>query len=131
MSNPTSSFMEKNIIVVNADDTVKHVQEILISHKLSFIPVIEPNGKCFGVISAIDFLHFYKAHKNPNPNAKYAWEICTHKVIEVSSVISLMEACEIMVKNKIHHLVVTENNAIKGVISSLDLISECLLNKNA
>ncbi len=129
MNNLIISFMEKNIIAVDLDDTVDHVEEILVSHKLSFVPVIDPNGKCFGVISAIDFLHFHIKHKNPK--AEYAWEVCTHKTIEVSPAMSIKEASELMVKNKIHHLLVTENNAIKGIVSSVDIIREGLLDKNA
>lgn len=120
--------MEKNIITVDLDDTAEHVEEILDSHKLSCVPVIDSEGKCFGVISATDFVHFYIAHKNPK--VEHAWEVCTHKIIEVSPDISVIEASELMVKNKIHHLVVTENNAIKGIVSSIDLIRECLLKEN-
>ena len=120
--------MEKNIITVELDDTVEYAGKLLDSHKLSCIPVIDSKGKCFGVISATDFVHFCNAQKNPK--AKHAWEVCTHKVVEVSSDISVKEASELMVENKIHHLVVTENNAIKGIVSSIDLIKKCVLNKN-
>ena len=129
MNNPITSFMEKNIIAVDLNDSVERVEEILDSHKLSFVPVIDPNGKCFGVISATDFLHFHNTYKNPK--TEHAWEICTHKIIEVSPAISIKEAGELMVKNKIHHLVVTENNTIKGIVSSFDIIREGLLNQNA
>lgn len=127
MNNSISAIMEKNIIAVELDDTVEYAGKILDSHKLSCMPVIDAKGKCFGVISATDFVHFYNTHKNPK--AKHAWEVCTHKVIEVSPDISVKEASELMVKNKIHHLVVTENYAIKGIVSSIDLIKG-LLNKN-
>ena len=129
MNDSIISFMETNIISVDLDDTAEYVNEILDSHKLSCVPVIDSNKKCFGVISATDFLHFYNAHKNPK--LEKAWEICTHKIIEVNPSISINEASELMVKNRIHHLVVIENNEIKGIVSSIDLIRECLLNKNA
>lgn len=64
-------------------------------------------------------------------NAERAWEICTHKVLEVAPGIFINEASELMVGNKIHHLVVTENNVIKGIVSSIALIREGMLNKNA
>ena len=123
--------MEKNIVIAELDDTAEHVTQILDSHKLSCVPVVDSNGKCFGVISASDFIHFYNAHKNPK--ALHAWEICTHKIIEVSPDISINEASELMLKNQIHHLVVTETetNTINGIISSIDLLREFLINKNA
>ena len=128
MNNSITSIMEKNIITVGLDDTVEYAGELLGSHEFSCMPVVDSEGKCFGVISATDFLHFYNAHKKPK--AEHAWEVCTHNVIEVSPDVSVKEASELMVKNKIHHLVVTENNAIKGIVSSIDIIRKGLLNKN-
>ena len=129
MNNLIISLMEKNIITVDLDDTAEHVEEIMDSHKLSCVPVIDSKGKCFGVISATDFMHFHNIRKNLK--AERAWEVCTHKVIGVSPDISIKEASELLVKNKIHHLVLTENKEIKGIVSSIDIIRECLLNQNA
>lgn len=128
MNNSIISIMERTIIIAELDDTAEHVAEILDSQKISCMPVVDRSGKCFGVISAADFIHFYNTHKNPK--TAHAWEICTHKVIEVQSDISIKEASELMLKNKIHHLVVTEENIIHGIISSIDLLRKCI-NNNA
>lgn len=100
MNNPAISLMEKNIIAVDLNDIAEYVEDILDSHKLSCVPVIDSKGECFGVISATDFVHFHNIRKNPK--AERAWEVCTHKVIEVSPDISFKEASELLVKNKIH-----------------------------
>jgi len=121
--------MEKNIVIADIDDTAERVIEILDSHKLSCVPIVESNGNCFGVISATDFIHFYNAHKNPK--AVHAWEICTHKIIEVNSDISIEQASKLMIENKIHHLVITEARKIVGIISSIDLLRESLENQQA
>ena len=128
MDNSITSIMEKHIVIADLDDTAEHVAEILDTHKLSCVPVVEPDGKCFGVISASDFIHFYNTHKNPK--AAHAWEICTHTIIQVSPDISIEEASELMLKNQIHHLVITETNRISGIISSIDLLRVCLNHKN-
>ena len=129
MDKPISSLMEKHVTVVDIDDTVDRVKEILDSHKLSCVPVVDSKGNCFGVISATDLVHFHTMRKNQK--AERAWEVCTHKVIEVSPDISVKEAAELMVKNKIHHLVVTENKSIKGIVSSIDLVRGYFLKQNA
>jgi len=129
MSQSISSFMEKSIITVDLEDTVEHVEEILDSHELSCVPVVDSMGECFGVISATDLVHFNNSHKNPK--AEHAWEVCTHKVIEVSPDISIKEASELMVNNNVHHLMVIDNNVIKGVVSSIDIIRVCKLDKSA
>lgn len=129
MDKPISSLMEKHVTVVDIDDTVDRVKEILDSHKLSCVPVVDSKGNCFGAISATDLVHFQTMRKNQK--AERAWEVCTHKVIEVSPDISVKEAAELMVKNKIHHLVVTENKSIKGIVSSIDLVRGYFLKQNA
>jgi len=120
MRKQITSLIGENIITVKLNDTVETVEKVLDSHQLSCVPVINTDGECFGVISAPDLVHFHNARKNPI--AERAWEMCTHKIIEVSADISVKEAAELMVKNNIHHLVVIEDGSIKGIVSSIDII---------
>lgn len=129
MNNSIITIMEKNIVIADLEDTAESIIEILDSHKLSCVPIVDSSGNCFGVISATDFIHFY--HEHINPKAVRAWEICTHKIIEVSPDISMVEASELMIRNKIHHLVVIEAGKIIGIISSIDLLREYMANKIA
>ena len=120
MRKQITSLIGENVITVKLNDTVETVEKVLDSHQLSCVPVINTDGECFGVISAPDLVHFHNARKNPI--AERAWEMCTHKIIEVSADISVKEAAELMVKNNIHHLVVIEDGSIKGIVSSIDII---------
>jgi CBS domain-containing protein len=117
--------MEKAIYVVELNDTVEHVEEVLKKHHLSCVPVVDADGVCFGVISASDLVYFHSINKKSN--VERAWEICSRPIIEISSEISIVEAAEIMVENKIHHLVVTENKLIVGIVSTIDLVRTCFL----
>ncbi|MDP1666819.1 MAG: CBS domain-containing protein [Methylobacter sp.] len=124
MDKPISSLMDKHVTTVDFNDTIFKVEEIMNSRKLSFVVVIDSNGSCFGVISYPDILHFHV--KNRNPKIERAWELCTHKVIEVSSDTSSRETAKLMIKNKIHHIVITENESIVGIVSSNDFVTEYL-----
>jgi CBS domain-containing protein len=127
MDSSVTTLMESNVVEVGLEDTVDRVEEILDSHDLSCVPVIDADGKCFGVISAPDLVHFHKLRKNSQ--TARAWEICTHKVVEVTSVMTIREAAETMAEHRIHHLVVTKGNTIIGIVSSIDIVKKCLLNK--
>lgn len=129
MDKSISSLAVADLVVVDINDRIDTVVDILDSHKLSCVPVVDSEGKCFGVISSPDIVHFQQM--NLNPKAELAWEVCTHKIIEVSPGISVKEAAELMAKNKIHHIVITENNSLKGIVSSIDIIENCLLKQNA
>ena len=120
MRKQITSLIWENVITVKLNDTVETVEKVLDAHQLSCVPVINTQGECFGVISAPDLVHFHNARKNPT--AERAWEMCTHKIIEVSSDISVKEAAELMIKNNIHHLVVIEDGSIKGIVSSIDIL---------
>lgn len=120
-----TSVMEENLVTVSLNDTTEAVEKVMASHNLSCVPVINSEGNCFGVISAPDLVQFHQARKDPN--AERAWEMCTHKIIEVTADISIKRAAELMLEHSIHHLVVTEGGSVKGIVSSLDIIRGCLI----
>jgi signal-transduction protein with cAMP-binding, CBS, and nucleotidyltransferase domain len=122
MDKPVSLLMDKHITTVDFNDTIFKVEGIMNSRKLSFVVVIDSNGSCFGVISYPDIVRFHAMGKNPKNER--AWELCTHKVVEVTSDTSAKETAMLMLKHKIHHVVITENELIVGVISSNDFVTE-------
>ncbi|TQV72896.1 CBS domain-containing protein [Aliikangiella marina] len=124
MNKPISSCMEKHVVSVGVEDTAERVREVFDIHQLTCVPVIDAQGQCFGVLSATDLIHFCNSRENPK--SEHAWEMCTHQIIEVSVDLSIREASELMVKHNIHHLLVVEDNQLKGIVSSIDLIGEFL-----
>lgn len=125
MNKTVGSLISKNLIVVNVDERVENVIETLDKNELCCIPVVDSHGRCFGVISASDLVHFQKMKLNPK--AELAWEVCTHNFIEVSPDVTAKEAAVLMVDNKIHHIIVSEGSILKGIISSMDIIEKFLL----
>jgi signal-transduction protein with cAMP-binding, CBS, and nucleotidyltransferase domain len=124
MDKPISLLMDKRISTVDFNDTVLKVEELMNFRKLSFVVVIDSNQDCFGVISYPDIVRFHASGKNPK--LERAWELCTHKVIEVSSDTSAKETAQLMLKHKIHHVVITENELIVGIASSDNFVTEYL-----
>jgi CBS domain-containing protein len=116
--------MVENVTLVAVDDTVEDVECILGAHKYSCVPVIDPDGHCFGIITSNDIIKFHMMSRNAKQVR--AWEICSHLLIEVGPSLSVKDAGLLMIKNKIHHLVVSENNTIRGIVSSIDLLEAYL-----
>lgn len=115
-----SDIMQKNIFVVNVDDSIAHVESFLTENKLSFIPVTDDENNCFGVISDYDILKFHQ--DNRNSKLEHAWEVCSHSILSVDRNVSVLDAANLVIDNKVHHLVVSSRDAIDGVISSIDLL---------
>ena len=128
MQENINSIIKQNLITVSLNDTAEAVEKIMASNNLSCVPVINEQGNCFGVISAPDLVQFHQNRKNPI--AERAWEMCTHKIVEVTSDVSIKRAAQLMLENNIHHLVVIEDKSIKGIVSSLDIIRGCLIPDN-
>lgn len=127
MDKPISSLMERSVKVVDLDATVDEVETLLDANGLSSVPVIDPDGAVFGIISAPDLVHFH--HLRKNAKAVRAWEVCTHKVIEVPPDMPVKDAAKLMVLKKVHHLIVRKDADFMGVVSSIDLVDKYLLDR--
>ncbi|MCK9396828.1 MAG: CBS domain-containing protein [Methylobacter sp.] len=125
MDRAVSTLMNTHITAVDMDDTIDTVEKKMDSNKLSCCAlVIDSKQGCFGVITYPDIVHFYEMGRNAK--SERAWELCTHKVVAVSPDTSARETAALMVKHKIHHIVILENKQIKGVVSSMDFVREYL-----
>jgi len=125
MDQPVSRIMVKSVFTADTEDTIERVDDLLNTHKLSSIPVVDAKGVIFGILSAPDLVRFHAAGKNPR--TVRAWELCTYKPIEVGPATPAGEVARLMVKNRIHHVVVTENGLIKGFVSTLDFLEHYVL----
>lgn len=124
-----SDMMTKSVWIANTEDTVEKVEAVLNAHRLSSVPVVDSDGLIFGIISAPDLVLFHSERKNSK--AIRAWEICTHKPIEVGPSTPIGDVAILMVKNRVHHVVVTENRKVQGFVSSLDFVEQYVLQGTA
>ena len=120
MSQPISSFMERQVWTVDMDDTVAEVESLFARQGLSWAPVLESKRTIVGAISASDLLQSHA--QGQNPTAVRAWQRCSYKPIIVSPDTPVSEVARLMIESKIHHVVVTNSEGIVGVVSSLDFV---------
>ncbi|SDY55963.1 CBS domain-containing protein [Collimonas sp. OK242] len=121
MNEPISIMMQKLISTVDMDDSVEEVEAKLRINNVSAVPVIEgKTGAVIGIISARDLLRFHAEKRDPA--ALLAWEICSYRPIEVSSDTPVSEVAKLMVTHGMHHIVVTDNKLVKGIVSSFDFV---------
>ncbi len=120
MSRPVSSIMQTNVVPVDMDDTIDRVEEKFDANAISSAPVVAGNGAVVGIITSHDLLAFHAAGKDPT--AVRAWEICSYKPIEVAPDRPLEEVADLMLTDRVHHVVVAEKGDMKGIVSSLDFV---------
>ena len=120
MKQTISSLMQRDVCSVGADDTLQAVESTMVAKGLTWVPVVDESGAVLGVISSLDLLRF---HADGKDAAKVcAWQVCTYKPISVPADASLSDVARLMVEAGIHHVVVMDGGAIRGVVSSLDFV---------
>ncbi len=123
MDMPISSMMAKETKTVAMDDTISHVEEVLHTNNLSALPVIgRAEDVVFGIISTRDLMRFHVEKRDPT--VVRAWEICSYKPVEVGPDVSINQVARLMVTKGIHHVLITENKEILGIVSALDFVKK-------
>jgi CBS domain-containing protein len=125
MNKPICSLIEQTLVTVHTEDFLETVESVLDLHDLTYVPVVDMHGRVFGIITAHDLVHFHTLKRNAK--VVRAWEICTHHPVEVDADASVLEVAELMVTKKIHHVLVTRDGSLLGVISPFNLVEQYLL----
>jgi CBS domain-containing protein len=124
MSKSISSIMQREVLSVGMDDTVQAVQAFMDELRLTWVPVVTPEGGVAGVISAADLLRFCSTKQDPA--SIRAWQLCTYKPIGVGVDASIEAVAALMVQRQVHHVVVMSGDRLEGVVSSLDIV-KCMV----
>jgi CBS domain-containing protein len=120
---PISSIMARDVVSVQADDNLVAVTDALLRHGLSFVPVLDrAGGTLLGIISADDVLQ--QRQRGRDPDKLHAWEICAYRPVEIGPDTPVGEVARMMVERQIHHVIVTQNRSLLGVVSSLDFVRQ-------
>lgn len=111
------NIMSKKIITVNIKEKISEVSEIIKKYNIGFIPV-EQNKHIIGVITDRDIA--CSIH-NIDENTKVE-TIMTNNVISIDKNKTIEEALELMKKEKIKRLLITNDEKIVGILSLSDIL---------
>jgi predicted transcriptional regulator len=120
MNSLISSLMNRQVHVIDMDDTVAQVETLFDREGLTWAPVVEGKRAMLGVISAADLLQFHA--RQQDANAVRAWQLCTYKPITVPQDAQISDVARLMAERNIHHVVVIDSTGIAGVMSSMDFV---------
>jgi signal-transduction protein with cAMP-binding, CBS, and nucleotidyltransferase domain len=112
--------MQRQVRVVKMEQTVEQVQAYFVDERLSWAPVVEPQGEIIGVVSGEDLVRFQT--RGGNAHAAPVWQLCTYRPISVDADTPIDQVARQMVARHIHHVVVTEQGRVAGVVSSMDFV---------
>jgi CBS domain-containing protein len=115
MSVLVSEVMVPRVLVVMPADEVAYVREIMLGQKLHALPVFDDEERALGIVTSTDLIDA------PHPKTEVA-DIMTRTVLSVSSDRPVSDAANLMREHQVHHLLVTDDDEVVGILSSFDLL---------
>jgi CBS domain-containing protein len=110
-----ADVMAKRVITAQPHHTVEHLRGLLERNRIHAIPVVGQEGEALGIVTTADLAGELK-------NGTPAQQLMTEDVRTVPAYNDASVAARIMRKNKIHHVVVTHEKRVVGILSSFDLL---------
>ena len=100
--------------------------EALAKNNLGAMPIIDSSGKVIGIISERDIAR--KIHQENFSNNELVTNIMTKKIISCDLNISVTELMETMTEKKIRHMLIMNNDELKGIVSIGDVVNHLIEN---
>lgn len=110
-----ADLMAKRVITARPHHSVAHVRAMMEKNAIHSVPVVGPDNEALGIITSTDLARRLKETTPIN-------RVMTKDVTVVPAYNDVSVAARIMRKNKIHHVIVTHEKSVVGMISSFDLL---------
>lgn len=137
-----ADVMTRHVVVIKPDNTVSELVDILLTHGISAVPVVE-NGKLVGIVGEGDLIRRAEigTAERPRPwwlrlfaddatlaseyvksHAKRVRDVMTRTVVTVTEETPLGEIATLLEKNRIKRVPVLRDGRPVGIVSRADLI---------
>lgn len=110
-----SDLMTTQVMTTTRHRTLGHVRKQMDTHGVHALPVIDTDGEPLGMITSSDLL-------DGRGDGSRVGTIMSHDVVTVPAYSEPRLAARIMRNKRIHHLVVTHEKKIVGILSTFDLL---------
>ena len=138
--------MTHKVLTAGSDWTLAELKTFLLEHSISGAPVVDAHGKLVGVVSATDVMrsedtpemteggYFATSLDRPlgeeelssliieGAPPQIVGDVMTPVVFQIAADAPVDEAADTMARGRIHRIVVTEGDAVVGIVTALDLV---------
>lgn len=110
-----AELMSKRVITATPHHSVAHVRRLFERNRVHAVPVVGPDMEPLGIVSSADMS---RRLKDETPIRK----VMSKDVKTIPAYNPVSAAARAMRKGKIHHLVITHEKQVIGMLSSFDLL---------
>jgi CBS domain-containing protein len=135
--------MTTEVQAVRADASLEEIAQLMATHHISGVPVVEDDGRVIGIVSEADLIDEEKRHARlprtalfglyPMPEdvlrAAYrggqslkARDVMTKKVITATEDRSVSELADMMITRRINRVPIVRDGKLVGIVSRADLV---------
>jgi CBS domain-containing protein len=119
-TNILSDLATKDVITASEDITIKEAAEIMASHRISSLVLVDPHGLPSGMVTDRDLRN--KVVSKGRDISGRVGDIMSATIIKSEAGDYCFEALLKMIRYNIHHLLVVGKGELKGIITSHDLM---------
>ncbi len=110
-----ADVMSSPVVTARIDDVIGPIRDKLLFENISAVPVVGSEGKLMGIVTATDLVEEF----SPEEGVRNAM---APAVAEVAASTSIEDAALHMRERQVHHLVVTDDGEMVGIVSTFDLL---------
>ena len=114
-------FMSTPVLSVNADATAEDAAKEMEEKKVSCL-LVKENKQTIGIITTTDLVKRVMA-KGQDPKTTKLESILSKPLITINHYLTRSDANEMMQRNKIKHIAVTEGTNVLGILTPKDMIA--------
>lgn len=115
MNIKVKDFVVSKVVTTLPHKSIGHVKDIMRTKKIHSIPIVGPKGEPVGIVTAKDFI----ADLSDNTPVS---KVMSDNIHTIPLYADISIAARMMRNKKIHHLLVTDEKKLVGIISTFDLI---------
>ncbi len=115
MNATVDELMVPSVIVGQECNSVGEVRELMETKGIHALPIVSGDGQAVGIVTSTDIL-------GDEPADMPVSELMSTKVYTVPRYDGVHIAARVMRNHRLHHVVVTEEKKVVGIVSSFDLL---------
>lgn len=111
-----ADLMTRRVLTAQPHDSVAHVRKLMQANSVHALPVTSSDGEVKGIISSHDLVDSLKDHTPIS-------QIMVGDVYTIPQYNDVHQAARLMRNHRIHHVVVTHEKKVVGILSAFDLLA--------